>query len=94
MFQLQVTCPCGFKSEIGPLGPASLFDQTRMAYPVYQPSSGSMLTHWFDSEQLRINPEDFDKWISAHGDAVIHDLYSPDAQLTRFSYPDSPHLWC
>lgn len=94
LFQIHVACPCGFKTQDAIWGPTSILAQNRVGIPVYLPRSGELLTHWFDSDDLQINPEDLDLWIQTHGRQAIQSQYGPDAAMLGPPSGDSPILEC
>jgi hypothetical protein len=80
MFNYVIFCGrCGFHTDIAGMGPPSTMDPERFGFPVYLPSSGTLLTHFFDSRKLGIDPEEFDAWFNAHLEQEIAREYGSEA---------------
>ena len=94
MFVLQLSCSCGFASKLAVWGPRSLFEQGVVGMPVFLTRSGELITHWFDSEALKIQSDELDAWITRYGNDVLARLYGEGAVPVTPSNNDDLHLLC
>jgi hypothetical protein len=95
MFTLRVACKCGFLSKEALWGPPGIFDQDRAGMPVYLPTSGKLLTHWFYSDNPNSSPEERDAWIAEHGRPIIIARYGKDAvAVTAADTDNGMTLFC
>lgn len=94
MFTMKVVCGCGFQSDMAVWGPPSIFAQTRVGMPVYLPATGKLLTHYFDSRDLGISPEELDAWILEHKRQTVSTRYGEDAVIVAPRTDGETVLFC
>ena len=92
-FSCQVTCDCGYQSEIIPYGMTSRFP-FEFVIPVYLLKEPELVPCVFRKNDLDMDEESFVEWIDAHAGEVVTEKFGNEAIACGVNSVDFQEIVC